>query len=201
MNIKNEDFYVRPTLEVAKDLIGCQLVVDSESYNEIIATITEVEAYLGQDDPASHAYRGPTKRSSVMFDTGGRTYVYRSYGVHFCMNIVTESRGVAGAVLLRSANVEKGWNVIKNRRRENGRKELAYDRLLSGPGTLCLGCGITLMDNNLSVCDAISRIKIADRVSNPSIVSDIRIGISNAKESMYRFLWYGHRSLSKQKIL
>ena len=102
------EWFARPTEQVARDLIGCALVVDAGSANAVVARIVETEAYLGTSDPASHAYRGPTPRSRVMFGPAAHLYVYFTYGMHHCANVVTEPDGIAGAVLLRAASVEQG---------------------------------------------------------------------------------------------
>jgi DNA-3-methyladenine glycosylase len=94
-------FYIRPTITVAKDLLGKYLVRRIQK-KLLVGRIVEVEAYLGEKDPASHAYRGKTKRNEVMFEEGGHLYVYFTYGMHFCCNVVTEEAGKGRAVLLRA---------------------------------------------------------------------------------------------------
>ncbi len=109
-------WFARPTTEVARDLIGCALVVDAGTADAVAARVVETEAYLGTADPASHAFRGPTPRSAVMFGPAGHLYVYFTYGMHHCANVVTEADGVAGAVLLRAAVVEEGVATVSARR-------------------------------------------------------------------------------------
>src|SRR5579883_1151698 len=120
------DFYNRDTVEVAQDLLGKRLSVGSYS-----GIITETEAYRGSDDEASHAFRGPTKRSAIMFGPAGYAYVYLIYGMYYCLNIVTEELGIPGAVLIRGV--------------------LTPDGNLNGPGKLCRSFGITKEQNGLNL--------------------------------------------------
>src|SRR3954463_2055001 len=131
-------FYDRPVLEVARDLLGAVLVC-----GDVALRLTEVEAYAGGHDPASHAFRGPTPRNSVMFGPGGHAYVYFTYGMHFCMNLVCGPDGSASAVLLRAGEVVAGLETARARRpgatdRDLARgparltKALAVDRALDG---------------------------------------------------------------------
>jgi DNA-3-methyladenine glycosylase len=125
-------FYARPTTTVARELLGKILVRHTPGGTTLLARIVEVEAYLGVRDAASHARRGPTPRSAIMFGPPGFLYVYLIYGMHNCMNFVTEADGTAGAVLIRAATPIFGF---PERR-----------RLLTGPGKLCAGLGITRAD-------------------------------------------------------
>src|SRR3954469_23547297 len=124
------DFYRRPTIEVAHDLLGKLLVREQGRSGTQVARIVEVEAYLGERDLASHARRGPTPRSAIMFGPPGFLYVYLVYGMHHCMNVVTETDGVAGAVLLRAAAPVIGFDLDAGVR--GGRRHP-----LTGPGKLC----------------------------------------------------------------
>ena len=191
-------FFARPATEVAVDLIGCTLVVDAGTADEVRAVIVEVEAYLGLLDPASHAFRGPTPRAAIMFGPPGHLYVYLSYGVHHCANLVTQPQGDAGAVLLRSAMVVEGEAVIRARRgaTQRGRALPAAD-LLRGPGNLCRGLGLGLADNGVDVCNA-GRLRVMPRSSAPlPLATGPRIGISVAREAAYRHWWDGHPAVSR----
>ncbi|MDI6765959.1 MAG: DNA-3-methyladenine glycosylase [Bacteroidota bacterium] len=131
LKILPRPFYLRSTLTVAKDLLG-KYLVRKINKNLLVGKIVEVEAYLGENDPASHAYRGRTKRNDVMFWRGGHLYVYFTYGMHFCANIVTEEEGKGRAVLLRAVEPIKGIEIMKRNReikRRNGRR-LDSSRLL-----------------------------------------------------------------------
>jgi len=151
-------FYERPTVEVAGDLLG-KLLVRTGSIQRV-ARIVEVEAYLGLKDQASHARRGPTPRAAIMFGPPGHLYVYLIYGMHHCMNVVTEPDGVAGAVLLRAAEPVDQLELVSA---AAGRAA----RPLSGPGKLCAGLGITRADNGLDLTGG--GLIIADDPRPPSL--------------------------------
>ena len=185
-------FFERPTLEVAPELVGCALIVDDGTTDRVVARIVEVEAYLGLDDPASHAFRGPTPRSAIMFADPGHLYVYLSYGMHHCANVVTEPAGTAGAVLLRSASVEEGEDTLRQRRGSAPKR----DALLRGPGNLCRGLGISLIDNATDLCAAGARIAVISRSVAPPITATTRVGISAAADRALRFAWTGNPAVS-----
>lgn len=133
-------FYERPTVEVAAALLGKLLIRPGAPTR--IARIVEVEAYLGERDAASHARRGPTPRAAIMFGPPGFLYVYLIYGMHHCMNIVTEADGTAGAVLIRAAAPLAGFPL------PTGKSTPA----LTGPGKMCAGFGITRAHNGVDLC-------------------------------------------------
>ncbi len=186
------EWFARPTTEVARDLIGCTLVVDSGSTDAVVARIVETEAYLGLADPASHAFRGPTPRSAVMFGPAAHLYVYFTYGMHHCANVVTEIDGVAGAVLLRAAAVQEGHDTVAKRRGDG----LAAAALLRGPGNLCRGLGITRADNGIDLLDPSSRVRIESRVERPAIDVSTRVGVRLAADRPLRFTWRGDPAVS-----
>jgi DNA-3-methyladenine glycosylase len=143
--ILGPDFFGRPTIEVARDLLG-KIIVHHTGGELRAARIVEVEAYLGVRDAASHARRGPTPRSAIMFGPAGRLYVYLVYGMHHCMNVVTEVDGVAGAVLIRAAEPIQGFDIPSS-----GRDGSRAARVLAGPGKLCAALGITRQHNGLDL--------------------------------------------------
>jgi DNA-3-methyladenine glycosylase len=205
----DRDFFARPTVEVARDLLGCRLVVDSGTPDEVVAALVEVEAYLGTDDPASHAYRGPTPRAGIMFDAPGHLYVYLSYGIHHCANLVTESHGAAGAVLLRAAEVETGEEVVRSRRatyppRAGAAEGLARiiprHQLLRGPGNLCRGLAVARGDNGLDVCSASSRVEVWPAQRRVRVARGPRVGIRAAADRPLRFAWEGHPAVSSPPL-
>jgi DNA-3-methyladenine glycosylase len=183
-------FFERPPDAVAFDLVGCWLVVhDDES--EVRARIVETEAYGGSEDPASHAFRGPTKRSEIMFGPAGYLYVYLIYGMHWCVNVVTEPRGTATAVLLRAAEL------IVPRSADDGVDSVA----LRGPGNLTRGLGITGTDNGLDCCRGEGRHLTFHRprrgeVDLPTAQSK-RIGITREVDRPSRYFLDGHSAVSK----
>jgi DNA-3-methyladenine glycosylase len=168
------DFFARDPVSVARALIGCVIVV-AHLDRPLRARIVETEAYAGERDPASHAYRGPTPRTQIMFGPAGFVYVYKSYGIHWCMNIVTGPSGEASAVLLRGAVALDGEALLGK---------------MSGPGLLTRALGITDNDNGVDVCEEPpGRIYFEPRTPGKRIRigHSTRIGISKATDLPWRF--------------
>ena len=186
-------FFARPTTEVAAALVGTRLLCDAGTDAEVEALVVEVEAYLGLDDPASHAHRGPTPRAAIMFGPPGHLYVYLSYGVHFCANVVCEPEGRAGAVLLRGAAVERGERTVRRRRVT----AVPAAALLRGPGNLGRGLGLTLADNGLDLCDPAGRLRFLPAPALAPLATGPRVGISRAADRPLRFAWAGHPAVSR----
>lgn len=173
-------FYARPTLEVATELLGRKFVHESE---EGVASgrIVEVEAYCGEFDPGSHAFRGETPRNSVMFGPPGQLYVYFTYGMHFCCNVVCESDGVAGAVLLRAIEPVDGIDLMKQRRGTEVIRDLAR-----GPARLCQALGIDRRQNGADL--TVPPMWIEQRRSVVGeIKSSPRIGLRPGIDQPWRF--------------
>lgn len=192
-------FYLRPTIEVAKELPG-KILVRKLRGRRFAGRIVEVEAYLGDSDPASHAYRGRTKRNAVMFGEGGHLYVYFTYGMHYCCNVVTEGEGHGCAVLLRAVEPLEGIHQMACRR---GLARTAPDappdpNLTNGPAKLCEAFGISKRDNGMDLCD--TTISIAtDGLPVPPLAATSRVGITAGKEHRWRFFVKGNRFVSKGK--
>jgi len=173
------DFFARPTLEVAADLVGCELRHRTAQGLESVELV-EVEAYLGEgEDPASHAHRGRTPRNRNMFETPGRLYVYLSYGLHHCLNVVCESRGRAGAVLLRAARPIEGLERMASRRGRSGHE------LTNGPGKLAQALGADLEWDGRDLVRG--SLGLWSPPQRPSVRRSGRIGISSAQGRRYRF--------------
>jgi DNA-3-methyladenine glycosylase len=164
-------------------MLGAVLTVDG-----VAIRLTEVEAYEGEADPASHAWRGRTPRNAVMYGKAGRLYVYLSYGIHSCVNVVCDVEGAASAVLLRAGEVVVGEEAVRIRR-----GEVPYVRLASGPGNLGSALGLTAADSGL-VLDGVR----ASLVAGPAgrILTGPRVGISRATDTSWRFWLAGERSVS-----
>jgi DNA-3-methyladenine glycosylase len=181
-------FFARPTVTVARALLGCLLVHDAPD-GRVVGRLVEVEAYCGPRDPASHAYRR-TPRSEVMWDRPGTAYVYLSYGSHACLNVVTEPPGRPGAVLLRAAEPVEGVPLMR-RRRGTGVLRL----LASGPGRLTQAMGITLAHNRADLVTGALYLAWGDRPG--PIAATPRIGISVATDRRWRYVVRGSPSLSR----
>jgi len=177
-------FFARSVHRVAPELIGAILLVDG-----VGGRIVEVEAYH-HSDPAAHSFRGPTARNAVMFGPPGYAYVYRSYGIHWCLNFVCEQEGSASAVLIRAIEPLEG--LAKMRRRRG----LADERLLcSGPGRLAQALGLTGVHNGLPLDR--SPFELIARSDTPEIGKGVRIGITKAAELPWRYGLKGSKFLSK----
>jgi len=165
----------------------------------LIGRIVEVEAYLGAKDPASHAYRGKTKRNEVMFREGGLMYVYFTYGMHYCCNVVTERAGIAHAVLLRAVEPTRGIETMAGHR---GQSPLNYPgkNLCNGPAKLCQALDIGRGENGADLCGHevwLARDSNADKRIGVSCSS--RIGISVGTKHRWRFFEKGSSFLSPGK--
>jgi DNA-3-methyladenine glycosylase len=178
------DFFARSVHEVAPDLIGVTLLVDG-----VGGRIVEVEAY-DQEDPASHAYRGRTARNAVMFGPPGHAYVYRSYGIHWCLNLVCAEKGVPEAVLVRALEPTAGLE--EQRRRRGVTEERA---LCSGPGKLCQALAITGEHDGLAL--DLPPFRLEERSKVPEIVTGPRIGITRGTELSWRYLEANSSFLSR----
>jgi len=189
-------FYLRPTLKVAKDLLG-KYLVRRLGINLLVGKIVEVEAYLGELDPASHAYRGITKRNEVMFRTGGHLYVYFTYGMHFCCNVVTEQKGKGRAVLLRAVEPEEGLNVMEKNRGRAGVVKSPPLTLTNGPAKLCQAFGIKQNENGADLLGDQIFLGRGERVPASDIAAGPRIGIKNGREKKWRFYIKGNPFVSK----
>ncbi len=163
----------------ARDILGWRIVSEIAG-KRVVGIIDEVEAYAGELDEASHAYRGQTPRNRVMFGAAGGLYVYRSYGIHWCMNVVVGPPGLARAVLLRGARIVEGTDTVIVRR---GRS----DHLADGPGKLAAALGVTGEMDGHDVAEPPLRIDRPEKVPT-SIEDGPRIGISKATDKPWRFV-------------
>ncbi|MDI6799379.1 MAG: DNA-3-methyladenine glycosylase [Actinomycetota bacterium] len=186
-----KDFYERPTAMVARDLLG-KVLVRVDTYGRTSGMIVETEAYLGPGDPASHAHRGSTPRSSIMFGPSGFAYVYFSYGMHNLFNVVTEKDGVAGAVLVRALEPLEGVDIMLKRRGHVKKTDIA-----SGPARLTQAMGIGLELNGFSLTGEDLFI-VEEGLKVGEMVSTTRIGISDGKESLLRFYIKASSHVSKK---
>jgi DNA-3-methyladenine glycosylase len=188
-------FYGRPATEVAPDLLGRVIVRRLPDGSQLAARIVETEAYE-QDDPASHTFRGETSRNAVMFGPPGRLYVYFTYGMHFCMNVVTRERGVGSAVLLRAAEPLAGIDEMIRRR-----GVVDPSRLCGGPAMLCLALGVDRASNGLDVVSG-RDLWITEGTAVPpaGVLAGPRIGIRRGVDRSWRFVVAGSPFASRTPI-
>jgi DNA-3-methyladenine glycosylase len=182
-----EDFYDRPVLQVARDLVGCRV-----EHEGAAGIIVETEAYHFSE-PACHAYVGLTERTSTIYGPPGAAYVYRSYGIHALLNAVCEPEGVGAAVLIRALEPVEGIDLMRARRGLQREVDLC-----SGPGKLTQALGIGLRRNGSSLLDG--PVVVAPRAASwrrPRIVTSERIGITKAVDLRWRFCALGSRSVSR----
>jgi DNA-3-methyladenine glycosylase len=170
--------------EVAPELIGATLLVDG-----VGGVIVEVEAY-DQEDPASHGFRGPTRRNAVMFGPPGHAYVYRSYGIHWCVNVVCDREGRAEAALIRALEPTRGLDAMRARRGVSAERALC-----SGPGKLCQALGITRDHDGLALDEP--PFMLLGRSETPPIATGARVGITRATELSWRYGLAGSPFLSR----
>ncbi|MGE5690900.1 MAG: DNA-3-methyladenine glycosylase [Pseudomonadota bacterium] len=177
-------YFDRSVHAVAPDLLGLTLLVDG-----VGGRIVEVEAY-DHEDPAAHGYRGRTERNAAMFGPPGHAYVYRSYGLHWCLNFVCEGEGVASAVLVRALEPTHGLDVMRARR------EVGDDRLLcAGPGRLCQALGVTREHDGRPLDRP--PFALLEREAEPATVATTRVGITKAADRPWRYVVAGSPWLSR----
>ena len=180
----DKTFFDRSVHAVAPDLIGATLL-----FNGVGGIIVEVEAYH-HTDPAAHSFHGPTERNAVMFGPAGYVYVYRSYGIHWCVNFVCEPKGSASAVLIRAVEPTQG---IATMRRRRGLSDIRL--LCAGPGRVCEALAITRAHNGLALDEP--PFELRTRQGEVEVVSGVRIGITKAADLPWRYGLKGSRFLSK----
>jgi DNA-3-methyladenine glycosylase len=215
----SRDFLARHAVEVAPELLGC--VLEHETAAGLVAVeLTEVEAYAGQTDPASHAYRGMTRRNAVMFGPPGHAYVYFTYGMHFCVNLICSGEGSVSAVLLRAGAIIEGEDLARARRSHRGPRvarnqetppqaptrqphqaPLAWRDLARGPARLCQALDIDRSLDGADVCVASSPLRLRPGSTGPAenprkIVAGPRVGVAQAAEVPWRFWFAGEPTVS-----
>ncbi|MCS7176682.1 MAG: DNA-3-methyladenine glycosylase [Candidatus Kapabacteria bacterium] len=187
------EFFQRPTVEVARALLGAVLV-KREEHDWCAARLVEIEAYLPEGDPANHAARGWSRRTAPMFQPGGILYVYAIYGRHRCVNIVTEPAGRGAAVLLRAAEPIAGIALLRRRR-----GDVSKEILCRGPANLALAFGFDLCDNFRSVCsDTLFIQPPAEPPSPEEIAVSPRVGVTRGRDLLLRFFLRTSAAVSKR---
>ncbi len=200
MPVLSRDFYARPTLDVARALIG-KVLVHETAVGITSGVIVETEAYIGESDPACHAAPGPTTRNAPLYGPPGIAYVYLNYGIHYLVNAVTESEGSPAAVLIRALEPLEGEELMRRRRvRGTGRsaRDFSSAELCRGPGNLTRALGITLRQNLSDLTQ--SALRIEDRrLAARGVAWTPRIGINVGVESEWRCVAVGSDALSGLK--
>jgi DNA-3-methyladenine glycosylase len=208
------EFFARPAVPVAPELLGC--VLEHQTAEGLVAVeLTEVEAYMGRDDPASHSYRGRTARNAVMFGPPGHAYVYFTYGMHFCVNLVCLLPNSASAVLLRAGRIIEGEELARARRTRHQRggaspdgARLAARDLARGPARLCQALDIDRSLDGADACVADSPLRVrfgatdtgtTDRSGERKVCTGPRVGVSAAAEVPWRFWLEGDPTVSAYK--
>jgi DNA-3-methyladenine glycosylase len=194
------EFFGRPAVEVAPDLLGC--VLEHQTADGLVAVaLTEVEAYAGEADPASHAYRGRTRRNAVMYGPPGHAYVYFTYGMHFCVNVVCLPEGTASAVLLRAGRVVAGEGLAQHRRPG----DVPARDLARGPARLCQALGIDRALNGADLCDPASPLRLRksavarsaeETLTHTGIHTGPRVGVREGADVPLRFWLDGEPTVS-----
>lgn len=192
----NIDFLAHPAEVVAPKLLGSVLTCKTPEGTVSIA-LTETEAYSGEADPASHAYRGRTPRNATMFGRAGHLYVYRSHGLHWCANVVTGTDGIASGVLIRAGRVIEGEYLARMRRGE----KVASPRLARGPGNFCQALGITGEHNGTDLLAGAS-VVLSDGEPVPAALIRVgpRVGVSKAHDWQHRFYLAGDPTVSAYRV-
>ncbi len=201
----SRSFYRRPTLDVARDLLG-KVLVHRRPGALTSGVIVEVEAYIGESDPACHAAPGPTVRNRPLYGPPGFSYVYLNYGIHYLVNVVTEAEGFPAAVLIRALDPLDGIPTMRRRRARamkgrrrppaSARSPIAAADLCRGPGNLTMAMGITMDENELDLLG--DKLSVEDRgVKTGRIEWSPRVGISVGTEQMWRASVAGHPAVSK----
>jgi DNA-3-methyladenine glycosylase len=183
--VLGRDFFARSVHEVAPAVLGALLLVDG-----VGGVVVEVEAYDG-DDPASHGFRGRTPRNASMFAAPGHAYVYRSYGLHWCLNLVCEEEDRPAAVLVRALEPTHGLDVMRLRRGVDSERLLC-----AGPGRLCQALGVTRAHDGLPL-DA-AQFALSAATSSVEVARGPRVGISVAVDAPWRYAVAGSRWLSRR---
>lgn len=196
-------FFARPATEVAPDLLGCVLWHDSPA-GLVTVRLTEVEAYQGSADPASHAFRGRTARNGVMFGDPGYAYVYFTYGMHFCVNLVCQPPGVAEAVLIRAGQVIAGADLAARRRAPGSARPVREADLARGPGRLGQALGIDRDQDGADVCGSGGPVGVGPRSGgqppDPVISTGPRVGVSQAADRPWRYWLAGDPYVSAYRL-
>ena len=189
-------FYLRDTITVSKELLG-KIIIRKTGNKTLTAKIVETEAYIGEHDPASHSYMKITERNKIMYDIGGKIYVYFIYGKYFCFNIVSERKGIGNATLIRAVEPLSGIEQMKKLR--NGIKNNV--ELTNGPSKLCIALDIDKSLNGEEVTNE-AKIYISKPVKKEKfeIITSKRIGLNIGKDFQYRFFIKNNLYVTKHKF-
>lgn len=202
MTILQRNFFARPTLTVARELLGQHLVREIDG-QRLSGKIVETEAYIGLDDSASHASKGRTPRNEVMFGLAAYTYVYLIYGMYHMLNFITEQEGFPGAVLIRAIEPLEGLEKMQSYRRKTNRPAVMHTNLTNGPGKLCQALGVDLQLNKWDSTTGWKLwLEIGETFPDATVVTGPRVGVDYAapqdRAAPWRFWVQGNRFVSKR---
>ncbi len=187
-----KNFYLRDVTDVAKELLG-KFIVHSNQKKKLIAKIVEVEAYQGSIDKASHSFKGKTLRNKMMFEEGGRLYVYLIYGLHYCANIVTGEKGIGDAILIRAVEPLHGINFMKT-----NRSGVKLNQLTNGPAKFCSAFGINKSHDGIDLSGDTIYLTYGEVVKKDQIVETTRVGITKSTELKWRYFISDNKFVSKK---
>ena len=188
-------FYLQPTVNVARNLLG-KIIVRKIDKQMLTGKIVETEAYVGESDPGCHASHGKTPRTKVMYMKGGHAYVYFIYGMYFCFNVVTEAEGFPAAVLIRAVEPLAGIEIMQHMR-----KTIALHNLTNGPGKFCQAFAINKTLNTVDLLGSVLYIVSPEDSLPFTIDSTSRIGLSNGDDKQWRFYIKNNPFVSKSKFV
>jgi len=192
-------FFLQNVQDIARSLLGMHFVRIDGNGQRLSGRIVETEVYAGKHDPASHSYRGKTSRNAVMFKPGGHLYVYFTYGMHYCCNVVTGPEGDGEAVLIRALEPLEGLDImIRQRYKKETITQQQFKNLTNGPAKLCAAMGIDKNMNGMDLLTGECRIEAGIVIPDKDVIAASRIGIRQGADLLWRYYIRGNEWVSKR---